>query len=770
MKEKILFLGYIDNKIIDFLKSRGDNVLIKEEKLNLKEIQEINPDYIISYGYRHIIKKDIIENYPKIINLHIAYLPWNRGADPNFWGWLENTPKGYTIHYIDEGIDTGNILLQELLEVTEDETLTSSYKNLREGIENLFIKNWELIRKNKLNSVAQNLNEGNIHYIKDLEKYKFLLKQKQWDTPVKEIINYGKENNLWIKKIEFKIGNNSTKDKVLVIGEISGNHGGSYEKCEKLVRVACESGIDAVKLQMYTPDTLTIDCDNKYFQVEVNEAWKGRALYDLYKIAYTPWEWQPKLEKVAAEYNVPLFSTAFDTTAVDYLEKNMNVPIHKISSFETGDLELLKKIAQTKKPALISRGMTSLEDLELAYKTLKDNGCPSIAILHCISAYPAPPEEMNLATIIDLQKRFPDVVIGLSDHTLTTETAIAAVALGARIIEKHIVIDRKEKGVDSGFSLEPNELTTLVNQIKNVNKAIGRVNYKCGKNEEENKVFKRSLFVVKDIKLGEEYSTDNIKVIRPGYGLKPKYLKQILGKKATQDIKMGTPISWDLIESNNRDNVAIILSHDDLIFKDCVWQLSEKTKQRIGSGVQLSKQTRQRIDLGVKLFKDKEIKKIIMTGGFSELFSNVPIAENMSKYAIEKGVDTEDILKEEFALDTVGQLVFVKLGIIQPRGLKEITIVTHGDHAERTKKQAEFIFGKDYEIKIKKISNEGIVYNPPEKEQASYKTFLKTFEGIIPGDDKNILETLLEKHPLYDQNKEKFKLELQKLINKNQNF
>ena len=349
------------------------------------------------------------------------------------------------------------------------------------------------------------------------------------------------------KMAELQIGNKSTEDGVIVIAEVSGNHKGNYESCEKLVRAACESGADAVKLQMYTPDTMTIDCNNKYFQVEVNEAWKGRSLYDLYGIAYTPWEWQPRLEKVAAEYGVPLFSTAFDISAVDYLESNMEVPIHKIASFESGDLELLKKVAQTKKPVIISRGMTSLEDLELAYKTLKDNGCPSVAILHCVSAYPAEPEDMNLATIQDLKRRFPDAVIGLSDHTLTTETTVASVVLGARIIEKHFCLDRKDETVDSGFSLEPSEFKQLARQVRNIEKAIGKPTYECGGAEKENLVFRRSLFVVKDIEAGEMFNRGNIKCIRPGYGLAPKYLGDVLGKIAKQNIERGTPLSWVLI-------------------------------------------------------------------------------------------------------------------------------------------------------------------------------------------------------------------------------
>lgn len=345
-----------------------------------------------------------------------------------------------------------------------------------------------------------------------------------------------------------KIGNKEIGEgkPAFIIAEMSGNHNQSYETAVKMVKAACESGADAIKLQTYTPDTITIDCDKKWFLVEVNEAWQGRTLYDLYKIAYTPWEWQPKLAEIAASYNVPLFSSAFDETAVDFLEK-MNVPAYKVASFEVGDLELLKKIASTKKPVIMSRGMASLEEIELALKTLKENGCTEVAILHCVSSYPALPEEMNLTTIPDLKKKF-NIIIGLSDHTLTTETAVSSVALGAKIIEKHFTLDRKAGGVDSAFSLEPAEFKEMVRQVRNVEKAVGKPSYGAGKKESENAIFKRSLFIVKDIRAGETFSKENVRCIRPGYGLLPKYLNEILGKKANQNIERGTPLSWDLIE------------------------------------------------------------------------------------------------------------------------------------------------------------------------------------------------------------------------------
>jgi len=332
---------------------------------------------------------------------------------------------------------------------------------------------------------------------------------------------------------------------VFIVAEISANHKGSFERAKELVKTACECGADAIKLQTYTPDTITIDCSNKYFRVKVNDAWKGKTLYELYGEAYMPWEWQPALKKLASSFGVPLFSTPFDETSVGFLEK-MGVPAYKVASFEIGDIGLLKKIASTKKPVIISRGMASLVELRLAISTLRKNGAKNIAILHCVSSYPAKPEEMNLATISDIRKRF-GVIVGLSDHTLTTSVAVASVALGAKIIEKHFTLRRADGGPDASFSLEPEEFKDLIESVRQVEKAIGKVHYGAGKGESENIVFRRSLFVVKDVKKGEKFTRENVRSIRPGYGLAPMYLPKILGKKAKKEIKQGTPLTRNLI-------------------------------------------------------------------------------------------------------------------------------------------------------------------------------------------------------------------------------
>lgn len=330
-----------------------------------------------------------------------------------------------------------------------------------------------------------------------------------------------------------------------IIAELSGNHNQNYERAIELIDAAAETGVDAVKLQTYTPDTITIDCDKEYFQVRVNPAWAGRTLYDLYKEAYTPWDWQPKLKEHAEAKGLLLFSTPFDDTAVDFLEK-MDVQLYKAASFETQDLELLKKIGQTKKPVIISRGMTSLEKITHAVEVLKNAGSSQIAVLHCVSSYPATPDQMNLTTIPDISKRL-DVVSGLSDHTLGTAVAIAGVSLGANIIEKHLTLRRADGGPDAGFSLEPHEMKELVESVRIVEAALGKPSYDVGQKESENYQFRRSLFVVKDMKPGDEFTRDNVRCIRPGHGLQPEELPSVLGKIAALDIKRGTPLAWNLI-------------------------------------------------------------------------------------------------------------------------------------------------------------------------------------------------------------------------------
>jgi len=333
---------------------------------------------------------------------------------------------------------------------------------------------------------------------------------------------------------------------VYVVAELSGNHNHRLDRAVEIVEAACEAGVDAIKLQTYTPDTLTIDCSNKWFRVGgTNAEWRGQTLYELYQSAYTPWEWHAELQQTATRHKVALFSTPFDATAVSFLEK-MKVPAYKVASFEIGDLELLRRIGATRKPVILSRGMATLEEIRRAVRTLRASGAEQVAVLHCVSSYPAIPSEMNLATIPALRKKL-GCVIGLSDHTLGIEVAVASVALGASIIEKHVTLRRADGGPDAAFSLEPAELRELVRAVRSVEQAIGTPQYGPGRRESANLVFRRSLFVVADVRKGERFTAANVRSIRPGYGIASRFIDKVLGKHAARDVKRGTPLSWELV-------------------------------------------------------------------------------------------------------------------------------------------------------------------------------------------------------------------------------
>ena len=342
-----------------------------------------------------------------------------------------------------------------------------------------------------------------------------------------------------------KIG---VEHQVYTIAEMSANHNQNFDIAVKIIKAAKEAGADAVKLQTYTPETITIDCDNQYFQIGTENIWAGQSLYGLYKNAYTPWDWHPKLKKVAEDVGITLFSSPFDSSSVDFLEK-MNVPAYKIASLEIIDIPLLKKIAKTGKPVIMSCGMANLSEIEEAVYTLKNNGCIELILLKCSSAYPAPAEEMNLLTIPHLSEAFC-LPVGLSDHTLGIAVPIAAVALGACVIEKHFCLSRDLPGPDSTFSLEPHEFKEMVTAIRTAKKSLGKITYKPSSKEIDNRVYRRSIFVVKDTKKGELFSIDNVRSIRPGYGLHTRYLEDIVGKKAEFDIKRGTPLSWELVRKS----------------------------------------------------------------------------------------------------------------------------------------------------------------------------------------------------------------------------
>lgn len=334
---------------------------------------------------------------------------------------------------------------------------------------------------------------------------------------------------------------------VYLIAEISANHNQDFDHAVKIIHAANDSGANAVKLQTYTPDTITINCDNEYFRIGKGTIWEGRTLYDLYKEAHTPWEWQPKLKGIADDLGLDLFSSPFDHTAVDFLEK-MEVPAYKIASFELVDLPLIQRVARTGKPIIMSTGMANLAEIDEAVRTARKAGATQIALLKCTSAYPAPPEEMNLRTIPHLSEAF-QVPVGLSDHTLGIAMPVAAVAFGACTVEKHFTLSRSNPGPDSAFSLEPQEFKAMVDAVRLAEQACGSVSYEPTSQEAPSRVFRRSLFVVEDMKAGDIFTEKNVRSIRPGYGLRTKYLNDILNKTVSKDVKKGTPLSWDLISS-----------------------------------------------------------------------------------------------------------------------------------------------------------------------------------------------------------------------------
>ena len=346
-----------------------------------------------------------------------------------------------------------------------------------------------------------------------------------------------------IKIENFEIGDNCP---TFIIAEMSANHLQDFDVAIKTIKAMKEAGADAIKFQTYTPDTITIDCDNEYFQIKQGTIWDGQVLYNLYETAYTPWDWQPELKKIAEEMGLIVFSSPFDKTSVDFLEE-MDVPAYKIASFEITDIPIIEYVASKGKPIIISTGIASMEDIDLAIQTCLDAGNDQIALLKCTSSYPSPLDEINLNTIPDMIERF-DCVIGLSDHTLGGEVSTAAVALGANIIEKHFILDRNMGGPDSEFSMEPDEFKQMVDSIRNVEKALGSVSYELSDKMKSNREFSRSLFVVCDMKENEVITEDNVRSIRPGFGLHTKYLKDILGKKVNQDLKKGTPFDLSFIQ------------------------------------------------------------------------------------------------------------------------------------------------------------------------------------------------------------------------------
>ena len=335
-----------------------------------------------------------------------------------------------------------------------------------------------------------------------------------------------------------------TNTNITIVAELSANHKGSVERAESIIRAAAGAGAQAVKLQTYTADTITISCDNSYFRIK-GTLWEGRTLHDLYQEAHTPWEWTPRLMALAHDLGMDCFSSPFDSSAVDFLEQ-CGVSRYKIASFEIVDIPLLKKIAATGKPVIVSTGMATLAEIDEAVRTLRKNGAGELTLLKCTSAYPAPPEEANLRTIPHLATTF-NCRAGLSDHTMGSAVAVAAVSLGATMIEKHFTLARADGGPDGAFSMEPDEFRHLVDDVHRAENALGTISYDLTEKQRESIVFRRSLFAVRDIAQGERFTPDNVRSIRPAHGLHPRYLDVVLTKSAARSISAGTPLSWDML-------------------------------------------------------------------------------------------------------------------------------------------------------------------------------------------------------------------------------
>ena len=331
-----------------------------------------------------------------------------------------------------------------------------------------------------------------------------------------------------------------------IVAEVSANHLQDFERAKAIIKAAADAGADAVKLQTYTADTITLDCDNDYFQITQGTIWDGTTLHKLYQEAFTPWEWQPELMKYANELGMECFSSPFDHTAVDFMEE-MDMPAYKIASFEINDIPLIRKIAKLGKPIIFATGIAYLEDIERALAVCKEEGNEQVVLLKCTSQYPSPYEAMNLKVIPNMAEVF-DCSTGLSDHSMGCTVAVASVALGAKMVEKHLTLSRADGGPDAEFSMEPAEFKQMVDEIRIVEKALGKVTYELTEQQKRSREDGRSLFVVKDVKEGETFTEENVRSIRPNFGLHTMYYEEVLGKKAKTDVAKGTPLSWGVID------------------------------------------------------------------------------------------------------------------------------------------------------------------------------------------------------------------------------
>lgn len=463
--------------------------------------------------------------------------------------------------------------------------------------------------------------------------------------------------------MKFNINN---LDKTYIIAEMSANHAGSLERALKIIREAKKAGADCIKIQTYTPDTLTIDCDNKYFMVQ-NGTWNGENLYKLYGKAYTPWEWQKRLKEEADKVGIDFLSTPFDNTAVDFLE-DIGIEFYKVASFEIVDIPLIKYIASKGKPMIISTGMASREEIKEALEAAYSMGNHDICLLKCSSAYPADPEDMHLSTIPDMIERYK-VPVGLSDHSMGHFSAVLAVAEGAKIIEKHFCLGREIENPDASFSMAPWEFAQMVSEIRKSETALGKPTYGVSKQEESSIVFRRSIFAVKDIEKGEYPNDLNVRIIRPGYGIKPKYIDDIKGLRFAQNVEFGTPISFDLFEKG----AILFLTNNDNT-QDLYRWLSDKEPYVVKMGEKLTSEMLKALEPSFiisfnyrHIIKEDVIEfmngKIInlhtsllpynrgSSPNFFSFYDNTP--KGVTIHVLDKGLDTGDILvNKEVNFDT----------------------------------------------------------------------------------------------------------------------
>ncbi|MBR1930481.1 MAG: pseudaminic acid synthase [Lachnospiraceae bacterium] len=335
-----------------------------------------------------------------------------------------------------------------------------------------------------------------------------------------------------------------------IIAEMSANHLMDFDRAVAIMQAAKDAGADAIKIQTYTPDTITLPSDAPEFQITQGTIWDGTTLHKLYQEAYTPWEWQPELKKIAEEMGLVFFSSPFDLSSIDLLEE-MEVPVYKVASFEVTDIPFIRKIARTGKPIIMSTGISYLADLELAMRTCREEGNENVILLKCTSAYPSPYEDINLKTMVSMREVF-DCLTGLSDHTMGTVVAEAAVALGAKVVEKHLTLRRADGGADAAFSMEPEEFKLMVDNIRIVEKALGRVTYDLTPKQKKSREHSRSLYIAQDMKAGDVFTPENLRSVRPAFGLHTKYYEELLGKKIRKDAKLGTAMSWDLVDFEDR--------------------------------------------------------------------------------------------------------------------------------------------------------------------------------------------------------------------------